>query len=312
MEGLRRRSRQSNSAAHIFQRAVSGFVVFYNVKDSLFFLTLSYVIAKRCDVRIIGLCLMHNHVHILLDTCDLRLIRRFVRELMSYFSKSYNRRYGMTRALFDEFGVSFKKGDKEIRSALAYVNNNPVEDHICHRAEEWRWNFLAYSASANPFSEKIVLSSSSRRMRRAVAKVRFLRSSGQPLTYEVLDGLFGDLSALEKRQLVDLIVCEYSVVDFESAISYYGSYEEMLTAFASNTGSEYDISEPFDPHSGQAYGKMASYLAKDHRFRSIGDVLRLPLNMLTEYLGELVSHCGVRQCHAMKFLHIRQDKCCGA
>lgn len=308
MEGSRRRSRQLNSAAHIFQRAVSGFVVFYNVKDSLFFLTLSYMIAKRCEVRLLGLCLMHNHVHVLLDTCDLRLIRRFVRELMSYFSKSYNRRYGVSGALFDKFGVSFKNGDKAIRSALAYVYNNPVEDHICHRAEEWRWNFLAYSKSAHPFSEKIVLSSSSRRMRRAAERVRFLRSSGQPLTYEVLDGLFGDLSASEKRQLVDLIVCEYSVVDFESAISYYGSYEEMLTAFASNTGSECDFSEPFDPYSGQAYGKMASYLAKDGRYRSIGDVFRLPLNMLTEYLGELVSHCGVRQSHAMKFLHIRQDK----
>ncbi len=308
MEGSRRRSRQLNSAAHIFQRAISGFVVFYNVKDSLFFLTLSYMIAKRCEVRLLGLCLMHNHVHVLLDTCDLRLIRRFVRELMSYFSKSYNRRYGVSGALFDKFGVSFKNGDKAIRSALAYVYNNPVEDHICHRAEEWRWNFLAYSKSAHPFSEKIVLSSSSRRMRRAAERVRFLRSSGQPLTYEVLDGLFGDLSASEKRQLVDLIVCEYSVVDFESAISYYGSYEEMLTAFASNTGSECDFSEPFDPYSGQAYGKMASYLAKDGRYRSIGDVFRLPLNMLTEYLGELVSHCGVRQSHAMKFLHIRQDK----
>lgn len=274
----------------------------------MFFLTLSYMIAKRCEVRLLGLCLMHNHVHVLLDTCDLRLIRRFVRELMSYFSKSYNRRYGVSGALFDKFGVSFKNGDKAIRSALAYVYNNPVEDHICHRAEEWRWNFLAYSKSAHPFSEKIVLSSSSRRMRRAAERVRFLRSSGQPLTYEVLDGLFGDLSASEKRQLVDLIVCEYSVVDFESAISYYGSYEEMLTAFASNTGSEYDFSEPFDPYSGQAYGKMASYLAKDGRYRSIGDVFRLPLNMLTEYLGELVSHCGVRQSHAMKFLHIRQDK----
>lgn len=274
----------------------------------MFFLTLSYMIAKRCEVRLLGLCLMHNHVHVLLDTCDLRLIRRFVRELMSYFSKSYNRRYGGSGALFDKFGVSFKNGDKAIRSALAYVYNNPVEDHICHRAEEWRWNFLAYSKSAHPFSEKIVLSSSSRRMRRAAERVRFLRSSGQPLTYEVLDGLFGDLSASEKRQLVDLIVCEYSVVDFESAISYYGSYEEMLTAFASNTGSEYDFSEPFDPYSGQAYGKMASYLAKDGRYRSIGDVFRLPLNMLTEYLGELVSHCGVRQSHAMKFLHIRQDK----
>ena len=147
MIGSRCGSHQGNTVAHIFQRARNGFVVFYNVKDSLFFITSFCIIARRHGVKVLALCLMYNHVHILLDTDDKESIRLFIKELMSYFCKSYNRRYGLSGVLFDSYGVSLKKGDKAIRTALAYVNNNPVEDHICGKAEEWRWNFLAYSDS---------------------------------------------------------------------------------------------------------------------------------------------------------------------
>ena len=307
MVGSRCGSHQGNTMAHIFQRARNGFVVFYSVKDSLFFITTFCIIARCHHIKVVALCLMYNHIHILLDTDDKDAIRLFIKELMSYFCKSYNRRYGLSGELFGKYGMSLKKGDKALRTALAYVNNNPVEDHICGKAEEWRWNFLAYSDSEHPYSEKINLAVATRRMRRTIAKVKYLRSTERPLTYEVLDSLFDTLTLKEKQQLVDLIINEYSVVDLRHAVGLYGSKEKMLTAFASNTGSEYDIYEPFDPHSGQAYRKMASYLAKDSRFKSIDKVLNLPLGKLVEYLEELVSLCGVRQCHAMKFLHIKEE-----
>lgn len=308
MTGSKCGSYQVNTAAHIFQRTRNGFVVFYNIKDSLFFITAFCIIAQRHRVKVLGLCLMHNHIHILLDTCDKGLIRLFIKDLMSYFCKSYNSRHGLSGELFSSYGMSLKKGNKAIRTALAYVNNNPVEDHICGKAEEWRWNFLAYSDSDHPYSKKINLATASRRMRRAVEKVKYLRSTERPLTYEVLDNLFDSLTIKEKQELVNLIINEYAIIDFRRTIGYYGDYDKMLTAFASNTGSEYEINEPFDPHSGQAYRKMADYLAKDNRFKSISDVINLPLGKLVEYLDELVNKCGVRQCHAMKFLHIIQNR----
>ena len=294
--------------AHIFQRARAGFVVFYNVKDSLFFITLLNVTAKRHGVKVLGLCLMYNHIHILIETDDAEVVRKFVRDLMSVFSRHYNIRYGIPGKLFDRYGVSFKRGDKAIRTSLAYVNNNPVEDHICPKAEDWRWNLLSYSASKHPYSEKIALAAVSRRLRKAVAAVKYFKRTGSPLTYTILDSIFEGTTIDEAKQLVDHIVSEYLIIDYERAIGYYGSYEKMLSAFANNTGSEYDISEPFDPHSGLAYRKMASYLASDRRFKDIGDVLRLPLPELTEYLAEIIRRCDVRQCHAMKFLHIEDAR----
>lgn len=84
----------------------------------------------------------------------------------------------------------------------------------------------------------------------------------------------------------------------------------MLTAFSSNTGSEYDIREPHDPYSGADYKKMTLHLAADGRFSGIEDVLRLQAEERIAYLNELISRCGVSIEHARKFLRIEavEDK----
>ena len=295
---------QRGAVGHIYQRARSGFVVFYSVKDSLVFFTIFSLTAAKHRIRVLGLCLMYNHIHVLVEAEDHKAIARFMQELCSKFSRTYNIRHGLKGSLFSTYGLSNKRGGKQIRTSLAYLYNNPVEDRICKRAEEWHWNFLAYANSDHPYSEKLVLREAAVGMRKAARTVRTLHAHQRPLTYEVLDALFKSLNITEKKRLVDFIVREYSVIDFKSTISYYGSYGNMLTAFSSNTGSEYDICEPHDPYSGMAYRKMTHHLASDKRFSGIEDVLQLPAEERIAYLNELAIACGVSLNHARKFLRI--------
>jgi len=301
---------QKGAVGHIFQRARSGFVVFYSVKDSLVFFTIFSMTAAKHRIRVLGFCLMYNHIHVLVEAEDHKAIARFMQELCSKFSRTYNIRHGLKGSLFSTYGLSNKRGDKQVRTSLAYLYNNPVEDRICKRAEDWRWNFLAYAESRHPYSDKLIHREASVSMRKALSRVKMLHAHGMPLSYEVLDDLFLSLNVSEKKQLVDFIVKEYSVVDFKKAIGYYGSYGNMLTAFSSNTGSEYDIREPHDPHSGEDYKKMTHYLASDERFTGIGDVLGLSADKRIDYLNELVNACGVSIEHARKFLRIEavEDK----
>ncbi|HCQ72957.1 MAG TPA: hypothetical protein DIT75_06180 [Rikenellaceae bacterium] len=304
MARLRRMIYQRGAVGHIYQRARSGFVVFYSVKDSLVFFTIFSLTAAKHRIRVLGLCLMYNHIHVLVEAEDHKAIARFMQELCSKFSRTYNIRHGLKGSLFSTYGLSNKRGGKQIRTSLAYLYNNPVEDRICKRAEEWHWNFLAYANSDHPYSEKLVLREAAVGMRKAARTVRTLHAHQRPLTYKVLDDLFKSLNINEKKQLVDFIVREYSVIDFKSTISYYGSYGNMLTAFSSNTGSEYDICEPHDPYSGMAYRKMTHHLASDKRFSGIEDVLQLPAEERIAYLNELAIACGVSLNHARKFLRI--------
>lgn len=290
---------------HIFQRASHGFVVFYNSKDSLAFFTIFSILAARHNVRVLGLCVMHNHIHILLENATSAKVADFMRDLGSWFTKVYNSRYGLSGNLSGTYGLSVKKDDKAIRTALTYVNNNPVEGRMCHRAEEWRWNFIAYADSKHPYSEKIMLSRASAGLRRAIKKVEYFRTAGRPLLYDRLDELLDPLTVKEKQQLTDFIIRKYSCIDFVRAISFYGSYEKMIGAFSFNTGSEYDLDEPFDPKSGQAYGKMTRHLTSDKRFKDIGEIFRGPLEVRFEYYCELINRCLVSPAHAKKFLHIQ-------
>ena len=291
---------------HICQRGHKGFVVFYNVKDSLVFFTIFMLAARKFGIRVSGLCLMYNHYHVDFEADNPKIVSMFVSYYCSWFSKEYNRRYGFSGPVFDEYAVSNKWDDKARRTAYAYLYNNPVEWHLCSRAEQYQWNFLGYAQQEHPLSGKIAPRDMTVRLNKAMDLVRYLHSKGRPLLYGVLDTIMDSLNTGGKRYLVDFIVKEYSSIDFQRAIDCYGSYEKMVDAFSNNTGSEYDIEEEHDSTAGKEYRCMANYLARDKRYRDIGDVIHRPAEERLNYLNELVNMCGVSVDHAMKFLRIRK------
>lgn len=246
---------------------------------------------------------MFNHIHIIIEASDKTLVTAFMRDVISRFATIYNKRHGISGQLFRSYGLALKKGEKAIRTTLAYLYNNPVEDGLCRKAEEWQWNFLAYAQSACPFSDKLPLKRATKKLRRSIEQVRNLRKSGCILGYEAIDSLCKELDATEKKQMVDFIINLYSTVDFSSAAAFYGGCEKMTHAFAYNTGSEYDIAEAFENHSGPSYRKMTQYASKD-----IYSLLCQPIEIREKYLAELLRNCQVKRLHAMKFLHIDSEE----
>ena len=302
MARLRRMIYQKGAVGHIFQRARSGFVVFYSVKDSLVFFTIFSLTAAKHRIRVLGLCLMYNHIHVLVEAEDHKTIARFMQELCSKFSKTYNIRHGLKGSLLSTYGLSNKRGGKQARTSLAYLYNNPVEDRICKRAEDWRWNFLVYAESDHPYSDKLIPREASVSMRKALSRVKMLHAHGRPLSYEVLDDLFLSLNVSEKKQLIDFIVREYSVIDFKRVISYYGSYRNTLTAFSSNTGSEYDIREERHHNPDTSYGQMMNYVVRYDYVTRAKDVILLPIKEKNVLMRILVRDTRADEWQALKFL----------
>ena len=74
------------------------------------------------------------------------------------------------------------------------------------------------------------------------------RKQDKPLTYIILERLFRDLENREKNQLTDYIISKYNCIDYDRLISFYGSYDKMCLAFASNQGSEYVCIRPYPQH----------------------------------------------------------------
>ena len=113
---------------HVYQRTVNGFNIFYEREDFLLFYTIFSIVAKQYALKVVELCLMIDHVHILLLSDSLEVISAFIRHYTSLFVKGYNVGVGRHGPLFHKsFGSAPKKGSKKIRSAIVYIGNNPVE-----------------------------------------------------------------------------------------------------------------------------------------------------------------------------------------
>ena len=192
---------------HIYQNTYNGFLVFYSVRDFLAFFTIFTTTARRYNVRILGLCLMVDHLHVLVEAPNKAELSRFVHDYTWRFSMARNAWYGEGGAFFrSPFGRASKVSDKDIRSAIAYLYNNPVERQMCNRPEQAQWNFLAYAVSGHPFSQPLRLEKASAPMRRAIEEAKVSRREDTPLNYLRLEQMTRKLRPEEQLQLTDLIV----------------------------------------------------------------------------------------------------------
>ena len=290
---------------HVYQKSADGGVIFYSSRDVIVFFTIFCVCARKHGVRPTALCIMVDHTHGLYQARDRKQLSAFIREYSCRFSREFNSDCGQYGPLFKPgFGCAAKYGDKQIRSINAYVANNPVEKHICLRAEAYQWNFLAYSVSSHPFSEKLLVRYASPALRRALHVVKDLRKRDVPVNYRMYDRLCNSLCVVEKRQLADFIISEYSVIDYPEFMSYYKSYDGMLEAFANTKGVEYDINEDFDRFSNQNYARIAQFLREHCGIDRAKDVIRLSVEKRKQLEEMIVFYSIAPDYQVRKYLHL--------
>ena len=275
---------------HSYQRTLNGNLLFYNIYDCLLFFTIFCVTQQKYPgIRVYKLCLMPDHLHNSSSASSKSELSAFTQNYTSVFAREHNEVCHEKGNVFHSpFGSVPKKGDKKARSNLIYVDNNPVERRLSNVAEKYRWNFLAYAISDHPFSEKLVIREASADMKNAIRKVKSMHRNGRYLSYSLLKKIFNPLAIKEKNQLVDFIITTYNVIDYDRAIRFFGSYEKMLEATHSVTGSEYDLNEVFVGKNDAVYAKMTQLLMNTGRFKDIHDIFFLSKEErfgLLEYLN---------------------------
>ena len=201
---MRRRKFVNGEVNHTYQRTMSGFNIFYEVEDYLVYYTIFSILAIRYGIVVYGLCLMIDHIHSLISASDRKAFCNFIRHVSLLFVKEYNKAHDRSGPFFEEgFGSAPKIGLKRLRTAIAYLFNNPVERFLCSKAQEYRWNFLPYAQCRNPYSEPVRLRQASRALRKAIKEVDGTRERGQHITYTMIRRLFSTLDKQEKNQLTD-------------------------------------------------------------------------------------------------------------
>ena len=291
---------------HGYQRTISGFNIFYETEDYLVYVKIFFIVAKTLGVDVYGLCLMIDHIHSLVAADTNEMYSKFMAMVTSLFVKEYNKEHGRTGPLFSKaFGSAPKSGLKLIRTAIAYLLNNPVEKHLCKRAQDYRWNFLAYAKSDNPFSDELIIRKASADLKRALQTVDGTYARNRHLTYAQLKRLFAGLDKKEKNQLIDYIIVRYNIIRYDDLTTKcYDGYENMLMAINSNAGSEYEIKEHKWSRSDVEYRELYQYVHA-RGYENAADVISIGTDAKMNLLIDMLNETQASKLHICKFLHLQ-------
>ena len=300
---------QKNALNHCYQRTVDGGVLFYNYGDYLVWFTIVCMVARKHQVTIVALCPMPDHTHFSVIAASLKQLSGFFREYTSLFTAEHNPVCNRTGPLFESpYGSVPYYTEKKARTNIIYVANNPVERKLAEKAEDYRWTFLAYAVSNHPFSRQLVIRDARWPLQQAVKEVKAEFQAGRHLHYAQIKRLFKPLDAGERQQLTDYIISVYNVLDYGKAVSYFKSYEDMLLAMQSTTGSEHILKETFVGKSDAHYTGMTATIIGELHPEDIHDVLGYPLDKKYEVFQLLRRNSFALSEQIAKYLHMPLKK----
>lgn len=305
LRDMKRRVFYKGILNHCYQRTADRGLLFYSYSDHLAYFTQYCIMARKYGIRVLSLCQMPDHVHDSVITERKQDLEKFKQDTNSWFAMRWNERYGLHGQVFEQsFGSAPKRGNKKGSSNLVYVGNNPVERRLVEKAEQYRWNYLAYAVSDHPFSKKLVIRDASWPLQKAVKVVKAQFMAGKPLHFNQLERLFAPLGWDERQQLTDFIITTYNCIDYTAALGYFGSYENMLIAMHATTGSEYDIREVFVGKSDAPYGQMTAFLLNNQYVKDIHQILSWSVDEKYELFLVLRKVMDAPGEQFFKFLHL--------
>ena len=289
---------------HVYQITADRGICFYSMADCLVWFSLMCVLAERYNIRILAVCIMLNHYHIELHAPSSVALSSFMRDLNALFTRAYNTRYGLSGPLFcKRFKNAGKHKEQKIRENYLYICNNPVVKGAVSKAEQYRWNFLAYMQNDYPFSQTAHLADQEEQLEQVEAIIRMRRSVGHPLDYDFFDGLYSRLPDSGKRQIADYIITQYNVVDYAAVRRMWGSFENLCQVLQTVRGAEYDLEDDNAQEDYRHYYRMirvAADLGYDLTTRRFN---HLSLEEQRELAVVCTERIGATRLEIVKFLH---------
>ena len=248
---------------HVFQISVDRGIIFYTDADFIVFFTLLCCFSVKYHIRIVSLCIMKNHFHILGYFGSPVNMELFINAVCSVYARMYNKRYHRKGKLFKKpFGSAPKYKESDIYDCMIYINNNPVPKRAAEHAIDYRWNFLAYMDSKFPFSDAFDFASAPDNMISKYLEIVRAHDSGLYIDYTLFDELVLGLNDKQHQQIMDMIVSIYNVIDYRVMLSKWLSKESVSGILDLVKGSEYDLKEDSSQEDYKEYDKMNQIAGK--------------------------------------------------
>ena len=131
------------AASHVTQRGVDRRITFSDDHDHNTYLRLMRENLIQADVRLLGWCLMTNHVHLVTVPAKEHSLSILFRRVHGRYAQYYNARWGRTGHLWQSRFFGCVLGTGHLWAALAYVDRNPVRAGMVAIASEYTWSSAA-------------------------------------------------------------------------------------------------------------------------------------------------------------------------
>lgn len=150
------RQRSSSNYFHVIVRGVGKQILFEEMSDYRYFLSLLKKKSLETSIKVCAYCLMENHVHLLLYDAYQNL-PLFMKKIGISYAGYYNQKYQRTGHVFqDRYKSEAIDNDAYFLNALRYILKNPEKAGIC-RAEDYFWSSYDCYDRKNSFVDNTLL-----------------------------------------------------------------------------------------------------------------------------------------------------------
>ncbi len=132
---------------HVVLRGNNRRKLFSYRRDYLYFIWLMNRHLPNAQISVHALCLMPNHVHLLLTPFEETALGGFVKRTAQRYAQVRNKRYQTTGKLFEQRYYSTPmKSEAHLAIATAYIDLNPVRARLVEDGAHYDWSTLRIHA----------------------------------------------------------------------------------------------------------------------------------------------------------------------
>jgi len=130
----------ANLPHHVTQRGNHGLDVFYSDRDRQQYLIWLAEYAELHGLRVWSNCLMSNHIHLVAVPGGTDTLAQVLRSLHMRHTQSINAQHGWTGHLWQARYFSCPLDDDHLRTAIRYVELNPVRAGLVTDPLDFEWS----------------------------------------------------------------------------------------------------------------------------------------------------------------------------
>ncbi|MEW5919664.1 MAG: transposase [Bacillota bacterium] len=134
------RQRSESGIYHIIVRGTNRQEIFHDDHDRIRYLETLKRFKINDAYKVLGWCLMSNHIHLLLQESK-EDIADIMKRIGVSFVWYYNRKYNTIGHLFqDRYKSEAVERDAYLLAVIRYIHQNPVKAGIVKRPADWKWS----------------------------------------------------------------------------------------------------------------------------------------------------------------------------